>query len=105
MSDLRRAADQRTIGPSMAREDVVGLFARRMAAWAARDAAALAATHAVRGVVVSPTGGVLEGREEIERVYRVWLSAFPDLQVKSEELIIDGDRVVEIRAPVGDACG
>lgn len=96
MSDLRHAADQRTIGPSMTREDIVGLFARRMAAWAARDAAALAATHAVRGIVVSPTGGVLEGREEIEHVYRVWLAAFPDLQVKSEELIIDGDRVVEI---------
>lgn len=105
MSDLRHAADQRTIGPSMTREDVVGLFARRMAGWAARDAAALAATHAVRGVVVSPTGGVLEGRDEIERVYRVWLAAFPDLQVKSEELIIDGDRVVEIAHLSGTHAG
>jgi uncharacterized protein (TIGR02246 family) len=105
VSDLRHAADQRTIGPSMTREDVVGLFARRMAGWAARDAAALAATHAVRGVVVSPTGGVLEGRDEIERVYRVWLAAFPDLQVKSEELIIDGDRVVEIAHLSGTHAG
>jgi predicted ester cyclase len=105
VSDLRDAADKRSIEPSMAREDIVGLFARRSAAWTARDSAALAATHAVRGVVVSPTGGVLEGRDEIERVYRVWLSAFPDLQVKSEELIIDGDRVVEIAHLSGTHAG
>jgi uncharacterized protein (TIGR02246 family) len=80
----------------MAREEIVDLFARRIAAWAARDSAALAATHAPNGVVVSPTGGVLEGRADIERVYQVWLSAFPDLVVRSEELIIDGYRVVEI---------
>jgi len=96
MNYLRPAADERTINPLMPREEIVTLFARRTAAWAARDPAALAATHAEHGVVVSPTGGVLEGRPEIERVYRLWLSAFPDLVFKSEELIIDGNRVVEI---------
>jgi predicted ester cyclase len=96
MTNLPQASDRHTIDVAMAREDIVGLFARRSAAWAARDAAALAATHALNGVVVSPTGGVLEGRADIERVYRVWLSAFPDLVFKSEELIIDGNRVVEM---------
>jgi uncharacterized protein (TIGR02246 family) len=96
MKDLRPAAERRSINPLMAREEIVTLFARRAAAWAARDPSALAATHAQQGVVVSPTGGVLEGRAEIERVYRLWLSAFPDLVFKSEELIIDGNRVVEI---------
>ena len=61
------------------RETILALFARREIAWRARDAAALAADHAADGVVVSPTGGVLEGRAEIERIYRVWFSAFPDL--------------------------
>ena len=63
----------------MTREEIFALFARREAAWRRRDAAALAADHAPDGVVVSPTGGVLEGRADIERIYRVWFVAFPDL--------------------------
>ena len=80
----------------MSREEILALFGRRAAAWGARDAGALAGMHAVNGTVASPTGGVLEGRSEIERIYRLWLSAFPDLQFTTEELIIDGNRVVEI---------
>ena len=79
----------------MTREAVEALLARRNAAWKARDASALASLHAASGVVVSPTGGVLEGRTEIERVYRVWFSAFPDLMTQPDALI-DGDRAVEI---------
>jgi steroid delta-isomerase-like uncharacterized protein len=74
------------------RETILALFARRETAWRARDAAALAADHAADGVVVSPTGGVLEGRAEIERIYRVWFSAFPDLSVTVEDLLVDDER-------------
>jgi steroid delta-isomerase-like uncharacterized protein len=77
----------------MTRDEVLALFARREAAWLRRDAAALAADHAEDCVVVSPTGGVLEGRAEIEHVYRVWFTAFPDLTFTTEDLIVDGDRV------------
>ena len=63
----------------MTRDEIFALFNRREAAWEARDAASLTADHAADGVVVSPTGGVLEGRVEIERIYRVWFTAFPDL--------------------------
>lgn len=80
----------------MTHDQIVALVNRRNAAWAARDAAALAATHAEHGTVASPTAGVLEGREEIEAVYRAWLLAFPDLVVHQEELLIDGDRVAQI---------
>ena len=80
----------------MTREDIVALVDRRSAAWTARDAAALAATHAVEGVVVSPTGGVLEGRDQIERVYRLWMTAFPDITVQSADMLIDGDRVAQL---------
>ena len=62
----------------MTRDEIFALFNRREAAWQARDAASLTADHAADGVVVSPTGGVLEGRVEIERIYRVWFTAFPD---------------------------
>jgi predicted ester cyclase len=89
----------------MTREQIVALFARREKSWLNRDAAALAADHAVHGVVVSPTGGVLEGREEIERVYRVWLTAFPDLVVTVTDLLIDGDRAVQLLDVVGTHAG
>jgi uncharacterized protein (TIGR02246 family) len=76
----------------MTREEIAALFTRREAAWRAGDAAALAADHAPQGSVVSPTGGVLEGRPDIERIYRVWFTAFPDLIFSTEDLLIDGDR-------------
>ena len=77
----------------MTRDEILALFARREAACRSHDAAALAADHHPNGVVVSPTGGVLEGREAIEHVYRVWLRAFPDLAFIHEDVIVDGDRV------------
>ena len=76
----------------MTREQIFALFNRREAAWRARDAQALAADHAADGVVISPTGGVLEGRAEIERIYRVWFIAFPDLTFTTEDLLVDDDR-------------
>jgi uncharacterized protein (TIGR02246 family) len=89
----------------MSREDIEALFARRKAAWAARDARALATMHAAHGTVASPTGGVLEGRDEIERISRLWFSAFPDLVFDVEDLVIDGNRVVEIAHVSGTHSG
>jgi steroid delta-isomerase-like uncharacterized protein len=89
----------------MSRQDIVALFERRNAAWAAKDAHALAQLHAEHGSVASPTGGVLEGRKEIERIYQVWLSAFPDIQVKVEDVIIDGNRAVELAHLTGTHAG
>ena len=89
----------------MAREDVETLIERRNAAWAARDPAALAATHTPDGTVYSPAGGHLKGREAIERVYRVWLTAFPDVVWQSEEVVIDGDRAVVLAKIIGTHAG
>jgi uncharacterized protein (TIGR02246 family) len=80
----------------MTRDAILALIDRRRAAWNARDAAALAATHAPNGSVSSPTGGVLEGRAEIERIYRIWLTAFPDVVFEPIDLLIDGNRAVQI---------
>ena len=66
------------------REEIAALFDRRDAAWRLRDASALAADHALDGVVVSPTGGVLRGGREIERIYRVWFTAFSDFAFTAE---------------------
>ena len=89
----------------MTRDAVLALMKRRIAAWNARDAAALAATHAPNGSVTSPTGGVLEGRAEIERVYRIWLTAFPDLVYEPIDLLIDGNRAVQIARLVATHSG
>jgi predicted ester cyclase len=78
----------------MLRDEILALIARREAAWLARDAGALTATHAENGTVTSPFGGVQEGRTEIERIYRLWFSAFPDIVLHHDELLIDGDRAV-----------
>jgi len=89
----------------MQREEILALVSRREAAWAARDPAALAATHAENGRVASPTGGVLEGRAEIERIYRLWMSAFTDIVFHQDDLLIDGDRVALIARLSGTQTG
>ena len=89
----------------MGRGEIVDVLGRRDAAWKARDAAALSATHAPDGVVISPAGGVLEGRAEIERVYRLWLTAFPDILVEVLDLIVEGDRIAELTKMAGTHAG
>lgn len=78
----------------MTREQILELFARREVNWRTRDTKALVADYAPEAVVISPTGGVLEGLEEIERIYDVWFTAFPDLVLTPSDLLIDGSRVV-----------
>lgn len=89
----------------MTRDAVIALFERREAAWRARDAASLTADHAPDCVVISPTGGVLEGRGEIERIYRVWFTAFPDFALTTEDLIVDDDRVALVCRVTGTHSG
>lgn len=89
----------------MTREEIMAIFTRRDAAWRAHDAAALAADHAPDAVVISPTGGVLEGREDIERVYRIWFTAFPDLGFVERDVLVDGDRAVLLITVTGTHAG
>ena len=89
----------------MTREEILALFTRREAAWRAHDAAALAADHASDGVVISPTGGVLEGRADIERIYRIWFTAFSDLAFTSTDVLVDGDRAVLVATFSGTHAG
>jgi uncharacterized protein (TIGR02246 family) len=89
----------------MTRDDIFAIFTRREEAWRARDPVALANDHSPDGVVVSPTGGVLEGRAEIERIYRVWFTAFPDLMLNTEDLLVDGDRAALLCRITGSHAG
>lgn len=76
-------------------EEIVAFFAHRAEAFARHDTVQLAATHAEDGVLLSPTGGTIVGREAIEKVYRLWFSAFPDLRIDVEDLLIADGRVVQ----------
>jgi len=78
----------------MSREEIVALFTRRDEAWRRHDAAALSSSHAPDAIGESPMSGKLVGRDSIREIYEKWFTAFPDLTMKTDELIIDGNRVV-----------
>ena len=57
------------------------------------DAAVLAGLHAEDGVLESPfAGGVAEGREAIEQVYRTFFTSFSTATFEQEQLLIDGEK-------------
>jgi predicted ester cyclase len=76
----------------MQRTEIQDLLERHKAAFAVRDAAALASQHAEDGTFESPAHGVVSGRGAIEGVYRYWFTAFPDLVLAWPDAVIDGNR-------------
>lgn len=79
----------------MTRDEMTALFARRRDAWRRHDSAALAADHAEDAVLVSPMFGNVTGRAAIEAAYRSLLAAFPDWDLRDDDLVMDGDRAAE----------
>jgi steroid delta-isomerase-like uncharacterized protein len=80
----------------MTREEVASLFDRREAAYDDLDSVTLAADYADDCIVESPVGGRHEGRVAVEEVLRGVFEAFPDIKVRTERLVIDGDHVSQI---------
>jgi steroid delta-isomerase-like uncharacterized protein len=81
----------------MTRSEITQLIGRVLEAWERRDSMALASFHAENGIVESPfAGGTTRGREAIANVYEAFFQAFPDLNMATDEPLIDGDRVVLI---------
>jgi steroid delta-isomerase-like uncharacterized protein len=86
----------------MTREEIGQFLARRQASWKLRDIDRLVADHAEEGVVETPfAGGTVKGRAAIEKLYRGFLSGFPDLAFERTEHLIDGDRVAQISTVTG----
>ena len=78
----------------MSRDEIEAFVDRRLRAWNARDARALALDHSEDGVVESPlAGGNASGREAIERLYATYFRAFTDFKLEKRDVLIDGDRV------------
>jgi steroid delta-isomerase-like uncharacterized protein len=80
----------------MTREELTTFAAHRHEVWNRRDAAALAAGHAADGTVTSPMFGTVHGRAAIETSYRNLFAIFADWEYIADELVIDGDTVIEM---------
>jgi predicted ester cyclase len=80
----------------MTREELTTFAARRHEAWNRRDAGALAAGHGAESTVTSPIFGTVHGRAAIETSYRNLFAIFGDWDYIADDLIIDGDKVVEL---------
>ena len=76
----------------MTREAIERLLADHQAAFARRDADALADSHVLDGTFESPAAGLVRGRQSILDVYRYWYTAFPDFLLTWDSAIIDPPR-------------
>jgi steroid delta-isomerase-like uncharacterized protein len=89
----------------MTRQDIVDLLARRDVAYNHRDVATATSFHADDGVVESLMAGRVEGRGAIGDVYRAFFTAFPDVTVQSDDLIVEGNRAVQFTTVSGTDMG
>lgn len=76
----------------MTREGIEQRLSEHQAAFLARDASMLAATHAPDGTFESPAHGLVRGRDAILDVYRYWYQAFPDFSLRWGPPVIDAPR-------------
>jgi predicted ester cyclase len=87
------------------RTEIVDLFERRKVSWQQRDAGALSADHSDNGTLISPMAGLVKGRAAIEQIYQTWFAGFPNFTLQDEQLIVDGDRVVQVATVSGTDTG
>ena len=89
----------------MTRQEVANLFARREAAWNAHDVDSIVALYAEDAVVESPLGGTHQGRASIGAVVKAFFEAFTDATITTDDVVIDGDRVVHVFTMSGTDMG
>jgi uncharacterized protein (TIGR02246 family) len=70
------------------------LAALYTAAWCSQDASRVARYHAQDGALSVNGGLPAVGRDAITAVARGFMTAFPDLQVLLEDVLMEGDRAV-----------
>ena len=80
----------------MTREETTRFFDRWHQAWAAQDLTTLASLYAPDCKVTSPMFGQMQGRAAVLESFKRVFKVFPDLNMKTEQLIIDGDRAVVV---------
>ena len=90
---------------ALSTDEIAAVMAGLQAGYAKRDPAAIAANYAEDCVVDSPVAGVHSGPKAVERTLRAIFSAFPDLSLVPEELLISGNRAVWIARIEGTDTG
>ncbi len=75
----------------MTADEVRAFAERHIEHWQARDAAAIAADHALDGVVESPSAGTHQGRQAIRKALQTWFDSFPDMRFQTEQIVADTD--------------
>ena len=83
-------------GGAMTREETTRFYDRWHQAWSAQDVTALANLYAGDCKVTSPMFGPIQGRAAVTESFKRVFKAFPDWKLKTEQLIIDGDRVAVV---------
>ena len=71
------------------RAELQAVSDRLQDAFTRRDPVAVAACHAVDGVVESPMFATLRGRKAIEEAQRAFFTAFPDVTMTVDATVID----------------
>jgi steroid delta-isomerase-like uncharacterized protein len=89
----------------MTKDAIAAVVERLEAAYAMRDAASIAAHYAESCVVDSPIAGVHTGRTAVERTLQIVFSAFPDIELATEEILIVDNRAVWISKMRGTDTG
>ena len=89
----------------MTREEIVDLFDQRTKAFNDHDVEGFADVFTEDAVVESPLGGTHQGRAAIADVAAAFLSALSDATFTQDELLIDGDHVVQVVTMSGTDTG
>jgi steroid delta-isomerase-like uncharacterized protein len=83
-------------GAAMTREETLQFYDRWHEAWASQDIETLAALYTPDCTVTSPMFGRLQGRAALIESFNRLFKIFPDLRMKTDQLIIDGDRTAVV---------
>jgi len=89
----------------MTRPEIDALLSRHLQSFASRSASTLAADHTEHGTFASPAANTVTGRQNIQKVYEYWLSAFPDMDFSWGPPIVEGQRVALFWRFSGTASG
>jgi len=92
-------------GTGMTHDEIVAFFQRREELYNDFDAEALAADYADDAVIDSPVAGVHTGPLAVEQALRAVFAAFLDRTMRTESLLIDGDRVAQVLTIEGTHIG
>ena len=84
----------------MTREETVAFFKRREEAYEDLDAAALAADYTDDAIIETPSTGRHRGRDAEKNLSAIF-TAFLDLTMTVDHLVIDGDKVVTVHTVEG----